>query len=677
MHRPGMSAPWISLQRRFVCVALAALFALGGAGPTHAAGDDLIGLPIEALLGLTVFSASKFEQKISDAPSAVTVISAADIKTFGYRTLSDALRSIGGLYVFNDRNYEYLGARGFQRPGDFNSRILLLVDGQRVNDGVYDQAQIGRDFALDVELIERIEYVPGPGSAIYGGNAFFGVINVITRSGEGLGAMLAGEAASHRTARGQALYGKRLDNGADLLLAASKFGSRGPNLFFPEFEDPGSSDGIAHGLDFERAERYFAKLRHEGLTLSLGYANRDKGIPTASYFQVFDDPRSKTRDEQTWAAANLERNLSDTLALSANLSWHRYRYDGSYILDYPPVTENIDGVRNRWWAGELRLVSTAVARHKLVAGSEFRRDMGTLQYNFDSAGDEYLRDSRSSRRVGFYLQDEFTLNEQWIVNAGIRRDSNYLDSPQTSPRLALIYKPLPTTTAKLLYGSAFRSPNNYERYYGAEVTGFRTNADLRPERIRTTELVLEHYLHNAWRASASLFSYRIKDLVTLTTDPDDGLLVFRNASQARAKGLELETEKVWDDGARLRLSYSLQSATDGETGDRLTNSPTRLAKVNYQMPLWGDAARAGVEAQFSSALDTVNGDRVPGYGIVNLTLASRRLWRGVEVSASVYDLLNRRRVDPPSEEHVDSLGRPLRGIEQDGRTLRLRLSYTF
>ena len=675
MRRPVTPAPRLGPQRQFVSLALAAVLALGGTGPMYAAGDDLTDLPLEALLGLTVFSASKFEQKISDAPSAVTVITAADIRTFGYRTISDALRSIRGLYVFNDRNYEYLGARGFQRPGDYNTRILLLIDGQRLNDGIYDQAQIGRDFPLDLELVERIEYVPGPGSAIYGGNAFFGVINVITRSGEGLGAVLAGETASHRSARGQVLFGKRFDNGADLLLAASKYGSRGPNLLFPEFAEPEVSDGVAHGLDFERAERYFAKLRHEGLTLSLGYANRLKGIPTAAFGQVFDDPRSRTGDEQTWAAASLERNLADTLALSANLSWRRYRYDGIYIYDYPPLTENFDGARDRWWSGELKLVSTAFARHKLVAGGEMRRDMGAAQFNFDSEG-EYVRDVRSSRRVGLYLQDEFTLNEQWIVNAGIRRDSNYLDSPQTSPRLALIYKPLATTTVKLLYGSAFRSPNNYERYYGGGAN-YKSNPDLQPERIRTTELMLEHYLHSSWRGSASLFSYRIKDLVTLTTDPDDGQLVFRNFSQARAKGLELESEKVWDNGSRLRLSYSLQSATDGETGERLTDSPTRLAKLNFQMPLWGDAARAGIEAQFSSALNSVNGDRVPGYGVINLTLGSRRLWRGVEVSASIYDLLNRRRVDPPSEEHVDSLGRPLRGIEQDGRTLRLRLSYTF
>ena len=464
MRRPVTPAPRLGPQRRVAGLALAAALALGGTGPMYAAGDDLTDLPLEALLGLTVFSASKFEQKISDAPSAVTVITAADIRTFGYRTIADALRSIRGLYVFNDRSYDYLGARGFQRPGDYNSRILLLVDGQRVNDGIYDQAQIGRDFLLDPELIERIEYVPGPGSAIYGGNAFFGVINVITRNGVGLGAVVASETASHRTARGQVMVGKRLDNGADLLLAASKYGSRGPNLLFPEFAEPEVSDGIAHGLDFERSERYFAKLRHEGLTLSLGYANRHKGIPTASYGQVFDDPRSRTADESVWVAASLDRNLSDTLALSANLSWRRYRYDGTYIVDYPPVIENFDVARDRWWSGELKLVSSAFARHKLVAGGEIRRDIGALQSNFDSEG-EYVRDVRSSRRVGLYLQDEFTLNEQWIVNAGIRRDDNYLDSAQTSPRLALIYKPLPTTTVKLLYGSAFRSPNDYERYY--------------------------------------------------------------------------------------------------------------------------------------------------------------------------------------------------------------------
>lgn len=664
-------------RQRLACLTLAAVLASSSAGPMHAAADDeLASLPLETLLGLTVFSASKFEQKRSDAPSAVTVITADDIKTFGYRTLSDALRSVRGLYVFNDRNYEYLGARGFQRPGDYNSRLLLLIDGQRINDGIYDQAQIGSEFPLDLELVERIEYVPGPGSAIYGGNAFFGVINVITRSGADLRAgLLAAEAASHRTARGQTLYGKVLDNGAELLLAASKSGSRGADLFFPEFDDPATSNGIAHGLDFARSERYFAKLGFQGLTLSFGYASRDKGIPTASFNQVFDDPRSMTRDEQTWLAANLERSLSDTLALSAKLAWQRNRYDGTYIIDAPPPTENFDGSRNRWWAGELKLVSSAFARHKLVAGTELRRDMGAQQFNFDS-NNEYVRDTRSSRRLGFYLQDEFTLSDQWIVNAGVRRDSNYLDAAQTSPRLALIYKPLPTTTAKLLYGSAFRSPNAYERYYADAATA-KANPNLQPERIRTTELVLEHFLSSTWRASASAFSYRIKDLVTLTTDPEDGLLVFRNVSRARAKGLELETEKIWDSGTRLRLSYSLQSATDGDTGKRLTNSPTRLAKLNLQQPLFGDSLRAGVEAQLSSALDTVGGGRAPGYGIVNLTLSSRRPWRGVEVSAGIYNLLDRKRVDPPSEEHVDSLGRPLRGIEQDGRTLRLRLSYSF
>ena len=92
---------------------------------------------------------------MTEAPASVTIVTADDIARFGYRTLADILRSARGLFVSYDRNYSYLGARGLQRPGDYNSRILLLVDGHRMNDNVYDQAAIGPDFGLDPAMFER------------------------------------------------------------------------------------------------------------------------------------------------------------------------------------------------------------------------------------------------------------------------------------------------------------------------------------------------------------------------------------------------------------------------------------------------------------------------------------------------------------------------------------------
>src|SRR3990170_1261941 len=100
----------------------------------------------------SVYGASKYEQKVTEAPSSVSIVTSAEIKKYGYRTLADILRSIRGFFVTFDRNYSYVGVRGFNRPGDYNTRILLLIDGHRVNDNVYDGALIGTEFILEVDL---------------------------------------------------------------------------------------------------------------------------------------------------------------------------------------------------------------------------------------------------------------------------------------------------------------------------------------------------------------------------------------------------------------------------------------------------------------------------------------------------------------------------------------------
>ena len=131
---------------------------------TAAASADL---PIQDLQDLgtirvdTVNGASKFVQQVIEAPSSVTIISAEQIHKYGYRTLADALNSAPGLYVSNDRTYSYLGLRGFNRPFDYNNRILVLVDGHRLNDDIYDAAFIDTAFPIDVELIQRIEVIRG------------------------------------------------------------------------------------------------------------------------------------------------------------------------------------------------------------------------------------------------------------------------------------------------------------------------------------------------------------------------------------------------------------------------------------------------------------------------------------------------------------------------------------
>src|SRR5207302_1863166 len=122
----------------------------------------------------------------------------------------------------------------------------VLIDGYRTNDNIYDQGSLGTEFALDIDLIERVEFVPGPSSSIYGANALFGVINIITRRARDIGGVeTAAAAASYRTGYGRVSLGRELDSGVSLVLSASHYESRGPNLFFPEFASSATRNGMA------------------------------------------------------------------------------------------------------------------------------------------------------------------------------------------------------------------------------------------------------------------------------------------------------------------------------------------------------------------------------------------------------------------------------------------------
>src|SRR6185295_19857877 len=199
-----------------------------------------------------VYSASKRVQSLREAPSAVSIVTAAEIREHGYRTLADVLRSLPSFYVTEDRRYSYIGVRGFDRPGDYGARVLLLLDGLRTNDNVFEQAYVGEEFLVDIDLVERIEVVRGPSAAIYGSSAFFAVVNVVTRHGRDFqGGELSAGTSSFGTHGGRATYGRRLDGGLEFLVSASFSESGGQRLYFPEFDAPETGHGIADRIDGE------------------------------------------------------------------------------------------------------------------------------------------------------------------------------------------------------------------------------------------------------------------------------------------------------------------------------------------------------------------------------------------------------------------------------------------
>ncbi len=127
-----------------------------------------------------------------------------------------------GFYVTYDRNYSYLGIRGYGPSGDYNSRIAVMIDGHRLNDNIFDAALVGSEFPIDADLIDRVEVIRGPNSSMYVASDFLGVINIITKRGRDLQKVsVAGEAASYGSYRGRVSYGNKFSNGLELLLSSS------------------------------------------------------------------------------------------------------------------------------------------------------------------------------------------------------------------------------------------------------------------------------------------------------------------------------------------------------------------------------------------------------------------------------------------------------------------------
>jgi iron complex outermembrane receptor protein len=184
-------------------------------------------------------------------------------------------------------------------------------------------------------------------------------------------------------------------------------------------------------------------------------------------------------------------------------------------------------------------------------------------------------------------------------------------------------------------------------------------------------VVYEQHLGPGLQATVDGYYYKINDLINQTLDPT-GNLIFRNLEQVEAKGVEFELEKRWASGANGRLSYALQRATNVRTGDALPDSPERLAKLNILLPFVKDRLFGGLEEQYTGKRQTVSGTFIDDVWLTNLTVLGRNVSRTVEVSVGVYNLFDRNYRDPAPPELA-----PLETVQQNGRTVRVKVIYAF
>lgn len=646
------------MRSRFSFLACALAGSTGWCLPAAAqqtAGD----LALDSLLSVPVSAAARYDQTASEAPASVTVVTDEEIRAFGWRTLADVLAGVRGFYTSDDRNYAYIGVRGFGRPTDYNDRILLLLDGHPLNDAFYGMAPIGLDLGVDLRTLERIEIVRGPGSALYGNNAMLGVINLVTHdldhrdhviaraSGGSFGGYAGGAEAADR-------WGD-----ADVWVSVGREGSDGESLRFPELED------VATGMDGEKATHARARVTWKDLTVRGRVSQRWKTIPTGAWGSSLHDPRARTLDAWDDAEVAWSPPVGATGQLELRASLDRYRYEGYY--------PDVDGVlyddENDVLSGRLagQLVWDLRADNRLMLGGEWRHHAKT-HYRAGDGTENYFNGDFPYDEGSLVVQDEHHVTADLVLTGGVRYDHSGLGFARPTLRGAAVWTPSASNAVKLLYGQAFRSPNVYEMYYEDVYGPFIPNEDLEHEVARTVEVVWERRLGGPLWATGAVFDTRIDGLID-THEEEDGTTYFTNRDGMHARGFEAEVQGRWTEGRLLRVSYAWTHARVEDVGEP-SNSPAHVARGAFATPLFGPIGVA-TELRYESGRLTLRDTRSDAALLADVRFTMNGLLQGLDAWAGVRNLLDTEYAVPGGYEHEQSL------IPQAGRRVELGLEYRY
>ena len=686
MHRLSRQHTPVSARTAPARGLVALLFALacGSAAPHAAAQDPVQGgdagaLSLEQLLDVeveSVFGASKSLQKITEAPASVTIVTAEEIERFGWRTLADVLRNVRGFYVTSDHSYAYVGARGFQPPGDYTTRVLLTLDGFRLNDNIFDEALLEEDFQIDLDSVARIEIIRGPSSSLYGSSAFFAIVNLTTKAaGEGRRLQVTASAGSGRWGETRVRGHQDFSNGSALSLMGTLVQASGARqVYSPEYDAPETNHGFAVGLDYLRRRNLLARFDHGAFTVTGVYNTRHRGVPTGAYGSLFNRDAS-TRDEHNMLTASWQRALGRAWTGVFRGGYDRYQYHGSYAYDWEtarglePITY-IDRADGQFWIGEAQFSRAFGAAHQFTGGIEHRNNVRRNQYSYVEAPYEPVwEDRRQSTTTGVYVQDQWRVLPRVLLSGGLRLDHYSQFADPVKPRVALILQPTERTTVKAVYGSAFRAPSSYESYY--EIPGsWRARPDLQPEQISTVEGIVEHYAGKRLRLSAGVFSYHVTQLVTMASGSGpDGVLFYSNLGAARAVGVEGEAEAKWPSGLQAKISYTFANGRNADTDTSLVNSPRHVTQGLLSVPVGGRIS-ASLDVQALSERLSLAGATVPGYVRPNLSLVGR-FGPHARLTFTVGNAFDRAYADPVGADFLQDT------IERDGRTARFEVSWAF
>jgi iron complex outermembrane receptor protein len=600
-----------------------------------------------------VHAAARYAQAHRDAPASVSIVTGAEITAFGYRTVGEVLASVAGLYVTYDRNYTYLGVRGIGRLSDYNNRILLLLNGYPLNEGVYGGAQLGPELGIDPRTLDRVEVVRGPVSALYGTNAMLAVVNLVTR--ERVDSPWAMHVGSDDNLGVSAQHSLPLLGGAgSLYVSAAGATTKGKDQHYEEFGDT-PNGGVAEDLDGEQHASALVVASLRDLKVLARASHRTKGIPTAPWGVEFNDSRAETVDDWLMLSATGRRTFGPGFSAELAAGLDAYRYRGVYPYADYNFTDATDARR---LSASALILWDAAAALRVSAGTAFERHARADYRTYYDGVPDYGFNSPFTT-AGVYGQAELNPRHWLTISGGLRFDLVEPESGHLTPRLAVLLRPGATTTIKLLYGEAFRSPNAYEGTY--EVGEIIKSEFLEPEQIRTLEAVVEQSLPRSTTLRLSLYADRLNGLIDLVTDGDD-LYQFRNSANVAANGAELEMTSAL--GAWLvKASGSVVRAEDVLAGGELTNVPQLMSRLGLSGPT-GAGLFTAVQLRYESGRGTLQDRRTGDVALLD----GRVSWqptRRLTAALGVKNIFDAAHYVPGRAEHAQDM------LRMDGRKLEI------
>jgi len=682
------------MNKRAVIAPLLALMLAMNAHARTAAGteaelESLLLLSMEDLLSLKIKISTNTAQTLSRAPSVVSVITAEDIRATGATNLREILQSVPGIYV-------RANLFGFRPQVTFRGaaagHTLLMVDGAPMRDLVWAAGIFAK--GLPTSMIDRIEIIRGPGSALFGSDASAGVINVITRAAGRIDKSEVGaRLGSFDSQSGWLRHGGNW-NGVDIGFTADVSHTNGHDPFIPvdgqTASDANSGSLISYapgyaGYGWSGADLRFSAARDSWRLLAGHTRHNDFEIGLTGAAVL--DPLTRGRDSRSDLALYYDNDLfGRDWGVNAELRYYHLDYtsgDGFFErpAGYVDATGTYpDGLINRMRSAERGFGFEVSGQYSGIKGHAIRiggghsvKDLYRVeQYvNFGTGPDgnplvagsplvdvsdtPYAFAPEKVRRINhLFVQDIWTLTPDWELTAGARYD-HYSDFGSTlNPRLALVWQSTDRLTTKLMYGQAFRAPSYLELY--AQTAATSPNPDLTPERSRTWDLSLQYAATRDLRLGLDLYQFRQTNLIA-----HDALFQFQNVGDRTSSGIELEAQ--WQATGNLRLAGNVTRSHEDDSVFRSPSLPETTAYLRADwkfQPGWN----WNVQAHWIGERELPPGDpRAPlkAYTLVDTTLrfAPKSDWA---FAASIRNLFNADAWEYSSKTLTENLPLPERSF---------------